>query len=169
MKDDILRNGVPHNVTTSLVTHNAVLPQNIFIKEDASALRDSGMAGVVPSLVKQGSDSALDETHPSSNTSDARLPSLTKQARRQRHADHHQVSYPRQRAGLEKFSAFRQQAAHSHRCIPSKQPKPRRVKIDSRQQALLRKKVDQKQPAIDFPNNDAAFRRKIRFAAYRTS
>ncbi len=64
MKDEILRNGVPHNVTTSLVTHNAVLPQNIFIKEEASALRDSSMAGVVPSLVKQDSDSALGETVP---------------------------------------------------------------------------------------------------------
>ena len=43
MTDEILRNGVRHTVTTSLVTKNAVLPQNTFIQEEASALGDSGV------------------------------------------------------------------------------------------------------------------------------
>jgi hypothetical protein len=60
--DEVLRNGVPHNVTTSLVTHNAVLPQNIFIKDEASALRDSGMGDVVPSLVNRDSSSEVNLT-----------------------------------------------------------------------------------------------------------
>ena len=51
MTDEILRNGVPHNVTTSLVTRNAVLPQNIFMKEASPVLRDSEMEAVMPSLV----------------------------------------------------------------------------------------------------------------------
>ena len=62
MADEILRNGVPHNVTTSVVTRNAVLPQNIFIKEDASALRDSGVDGVPPGLAKVQPTSAFGPT-----------------------------------------------------------------------------------------------------------
>ena len=37
MTDEILRNGVAHKVTTSKVTNNAVLPQNI-LKDEAAAL-----------------------------------------------------------------------------------------------------------------------------------
>lgn len=51
MKDQILRNGVPHTVTTSLVTNNAVLPQNTFIQDSASALGDSGLADTAPTPV----------------------------------------------------------------------------------------------------------------------
>lgn len=65
MTDEILRNGVPHNVTTSLVTRNAVLPQNIFIKEESSKLCDSGEEGVTPSLVKR--DPSMKFEQPSSN------------------------------------------------------------------------------------------------------
>lgn len=62
MPDEILRNGVPHNVTTSLVTRNAVLPQNTFIKDEASALRGSDLEGVIPTLVTQDLPIALDPT-----------------------------------------------------------------------------------------------------------
>jgi hypothetical protein len=60
--DEVLRNGVAHNVTTSLVTHNAVLPQNMFIKDEASALRDSSLGDVVPSLVNRDSSSEFNLT-----------------------------------------------------------------------------------------------------------
>ena len=62
MTDEILRNGVPHNVTTSLVTRNAVLPQNIFIKEESSTLRDSIEEGVAPALVKRDPSPKFDQT-----------------------------------------------------------------------------------------------------------
>lgn len=38
MTEEILRNGVPHKVATSLVTLNAVTPQNIFVDQDAAEL-----------------------------------------------------------------------------------------------------------------------------------
>jgi phosphoketolase len=60
--DEILRSGVPHNVTTSVVTRNAVLPQNIFTKEDASALRDSGVDGAPPSTAMVKPAHAFDKT-----------------------------------------------------------------------------------------------------------
>jgi len=60
--DEILRNGVPHNVTTSLVTRNAVLPQNIFIKDEASALRDSDKEGVTPSPVQRNPSPEFEQT-----------------------------------------------------------------------------------------------------------
>ena len=47
MTDEILRNGVPHKVTTSFVTNNAVLPQNI-LKDEAAALPDDDADGVTP-------------------------------------------------------------------------------------------------------------------------
>lgn len=62
MTDEILRNGVPHNVTTSLVTRNAVLPQNIFIKEESSTLRDSSEEGVAPALVKRDPSMKFEQT-----------------------------------------------------------------------------------------------------------
>ena len=62
MTDEILRNGVPHNVTTSLVTRNAVLPQNIFVKEESSTLRDSGEEGAAPSLVKRDPSPEFEQT-----------------------------------------------------------------------------------------------------------
>jgi hypothetical protein len=46
LTDEILRNGVPHKVTTSLVTHNAVLPQNTFIQEKAPDLGEAGALDV---------------------------------------------------------------------------------------------------------------------------
>jgi len=60
--DEILRNGIPHNVTTSLVTRNAVLPQNIFIKEESSTLRDSGEEGVAPSPLKLDPSTEFEQT-----------------------------------------------------------------------------------------------------------
>lgn len=45
MTNEVLRNGVAHTVTTSLVTNNAVLPQNIFIKEAAPAPHDAASDG----------------------------------------------------------------------------------------------------------------------------
>jgi hypothetical protein len=62
VSDEILRSGVPHNVTTSLVTRNAVLPQNIFIKEEASALRDSDQEGVVAAPLTRNPSNAFDQT-----------------------------------------------------------------------------------------------------------
>lgn len=62
MTDEILRNGVPHNVTTSLVTRNAVLPQNIFVKEESPTLRDSGEEGATPSLVKRDPSPEFEQT-----------------------------------------------------------------------------------------------------------
>lgn len=62
MRDEILRNGVPHNVTTSLVTRNAVLPQNIFVKEESPTLRDSGEEGAAPSLVKRDPSPEFEQT-----------------------------------------------------------------------------------------------------------
>ena len=62
MSDEILRNGVPHNVTTSLVTRNAVLPQNIFIKEESSTLRDSGEEGATPSPLTRDPSPEFEQT-----------------------------------------------------------------------------------------------------------
>lgn len=62
MSDDILRSGVPHNVTTSWVTRNAVLPQNIFIKDEAPALADSSKEDVAPSLLTRKPSNAFDQT-----------------------------------------------------------------------------------------------------------
>ena len=45
LTDEILRNGVPHKVTTSVVTNNAVLPQNI-LKDEATEHPDDVADGV---------------------------------------------------------------------------------------------------------------------------
>lgn len=73
MADEILRNGVPHQVTTSLVTHNAVLPQNIFIKDKAPALRDSDLDDVAPSPEKRDPANEFDQT--SDNVAPQTVPS----------------------------------------------------------------------------------------------
>lgn len=62
MADEVLRNGVPHQVTTSLVTHNAVLPQNIFIKDESAPLRDSERDDVAPALATRDSSSGFQQT-----------------------------------------------------------------------------------------------------------
>lgn len=83
MADEILRNGVPHQVTTSLVTHNAVLPQNIFIKDKAPALRDSDLDDVAPSPEKRDPANEFDQT--SDNVAPQTVPSYP---RIQRQAGH---------------------------------------------------------------------------------
>ncbi len=61
MTDEILRNGVPHNVTTSLVTRNAVLPQNMFTKEEGSDRADSGIDGTTTSPVTRDPSTDFDQ------------------------------------------------------------------------------------------------------------
>lgn len=70
LTDEILRNGVPHTVTTSLVTHNAVLPQNIFIHDEASPLGDPGVGGEAPMSTDPETFSAIQKTpsHPALET-----------------------------------------------------------------------------------------------------
>jgi len=65
-----VRNGVPHTVTTSLVTHNAVLPQNMFIHDEASPLGNSGVDGEAPMSVAPETFSAIEQTpsHPALET-----------------------------------------------------------------------------------------------------
>lgn len=62
MTKDVLRNGMPHKVTTSLVTHNAVLPQNVFIKQDPSALLDSGIDESTASAGTRAPSPAFDQS-----------------------------------------------------------------------------------------------------------
>lgn len=73
MAEKILRNGVPHAVTTSLVTNNAVLPQNIFIQESPPALGDAGVGDAA--LTSESKDSSNEFQHTPSKTAPEPAPS----------------------------------------------------------------------------------------------
>lgn len=73
MADKILRNGVPHSVTTSLVTNNAVLPQNVFIQESTPALGDAGVGDAA--LTSESKDSSTEVQQPPSKIAPEPTPS----------------------------------------------------------------------------------------------
>ena len=77
MTDEILRNGVRHTVTTSLVTKNAVLPQNTFIQEQASALGDSGLSDATPASPTHAPSSEFQQTRSKPDIEPAPSPQAT--------------------------------------------------------------------------------------------
>jgi poly-D-alanine transfer protein DltD len=62
LTNEVLRNGVPHQVTTSLVTNNAVLPQNVFTTEEAPSLDDSANSSIAPDSSTLQNSGAFEQT-----------------------------------------------------------------------------------------------------------
>ena len=77
MTQNIIRSGVPHAVSTSVVTHDAINPRNVFLESDKTPIEEEA-PGEQPKLVKtEGDSSKSASTHapatanPENNKSDS--------------------------------------------------------------------------------------------------
>jgi hypothetical protein len=57
MTQNIIRSGVPHAVTTSVVTHDAINPRNVLLESDKTLVEEE-TPREQPSLVKTDGDSS---------------------------------------------------------------------------------------------------------------
>lgn len=126
LTDEILRNGVRHKVTTSIVTNNAVLPQNIFIKDDAAAVHDDVADSVASNANTLHTNAPLTTTKSHIQDNIQALKNLA-------------LSDNWQNIATDKFSENIQSLGASRSIEDNK--------------LYLEKKIDQKQPTAVFPNH----------------
>ena len=79
MTQNIIRSGVPHAVTTSVVTHDAINPRNVLLESDKTPIEEEA-PGEQPKLVKTEENSSKSvSAHPpvTANTENNKSESYT--------------------------------------------------------------------------------------------